>query len=491
MIKEITYEDIAGNELPYLTHNENMFLIRALQFPVIVDKGVNIPPISPSDYDVYIPGETPSGDWTGKLGSAGWLIIAFNSNWFAYQIKENAIVYVADEDKQYRYNGSGYTDVSTTVDHTLVQNKGTNTHTQIDSHIGSTSNPHSVTIDQITPTTTKGDLLVENGSNVIRLPVGSDGYVLSANSLFSSGLLWINADDLSALPSTFEARLTLESGVAVSTTDQLAKTTLYLTKHKGNKIALYNTVLARWLIYTIDEISIAIPSTINTNYDVFLYDDDGALTLVLVAWHDSTAGASQRTLADPAWGGTTLQDGIRVKDGELNKRFIGCVGTGSVSGQTEKSKSKVLIWNYYNRVATDIGAFESTANWTINVTDWRKLNDSTDARVEIIIGLQEDLIELRVEALFKANVASVNYCVGIGENVINANTAYSNGIGTNILALTVNSYLLAQNSMKKIPAGVGRHFYQAIEKTLTTNTAQVFGDASDTRRTGLFGTFYY
>ena len=89
MIKEITYEDIAGNELPYLTHNENMFLIRALQFPVIVDKGVNIPPVSPNNYDVYIPGETPSGDWSGYLGSAGWLMIAFDSNWFAYQIKEN------------------------------------------------------------------------------------------------------------------------------------------------------------------------------------------------------------------------------------------------------------------------------------------------------------------------------------------------------------------------------------------------------------------
>lgn len=36
------------------------------------------------------------------------------------------------------------------IDHTLIQNIGTNTHTQIDSHIASTSNPHNVQATQIT-----------------------------------------------------------------------------------------------------------------------------------------------------------------------------------------------------------------------------------------------------------------------------------------------------------------------------------------------------
>jgi hypothetical protein len=48
-------------------------------------------------------------------------------------------------------------------------------------------------IDDVTPTTTKGDIIVEDGSNAIRLPVGTDGQILSANSAQPGGLQWITS----------------------------------------------------------------------------------------------------------------------------------------------------------------------------------------------------------------------------------------------------------------------------------------------------------
>lgn len=88
----------------------------------------------------------------------------------------------------------------TTKSHTSLSDVGSNTHAQIDTaitnsanHISSTSNPHSVDIDDVTPTTTKGDLIVQNGANAVRLAVGTNDYVLTADSAEATGLKWAAA----------------------------------------------------------------------------------------------------------------------------------------------------------------------------------------------------------------------------------------------------------------------------------------------------------
>ena len=78
----------------------------------------------------------------------------------------------------------------TTRSHTSLSDIGTNSHTQIDTHIAGTSNPHSVNIDHVKPTTTKGDLMVEDGIVVQRLPVGSNGQVLVVDSSEATGVKW-------------------------------------------------------------------------------------------------------------------------------------------------------------------------------------------------------------------------------------------------------------------------------------------------------------
>ena len=83
------------------------------------------------------------------------------------------------------------TDYSTdTTDHRALTNIGSNTHAQVDTHIASTANPHTVDIDDVTPTTTKGDIIVEDGTNAIRVAVGSNDQVLTADSAEASGVKW-------------------------------------------------------------------------------------------------------------------------------------------------------------------------------------------------------------------------------------------------------------------------------------------------------------
>lgn len=103
-------------------------------------------------------------------------------------------------------NVSGKLDVNTELDvtgatitglsHTSLTDIGTNTHPQLDTHVGSTLNPHAVTLEQAAAATgitglSKGDILVYGGSSAfIRLAAGINGEVLKVNSATVSGLEW-------------------------------------------------------------------------------------------------------------------------------------------------------------------------------------------------------------------------------------------------------------------------------------------------------------
>jgi hypothetical protein len=55
---------------------------------------------------------------------------------------------------------------------------------------GTGQSTQTAAFDALSPTTTKGDLIVHNGTANIRIPVGADTYVLTADSTEPSGLIW-------------------------------------------------------------------------------------------------------------------------------------------------------------------------------------------------------------------------------------------------------------------------------------------------------------
>lgn len=74
--------------------------------------------------------------------------------------------------------GSGTGSFSTTLATVAIAKGGTGQTTQ------------TAAMDALSPTTTKGDILVDDGTNVVRVGVGTDGQILTADSAAASGVSW-------------------------------------------------------------------------------------------------------------------------------------------------------------------------------------------------------------------------------------------------------------------------------------------------------------
>lgn len=172
-----------------------------------------------------------------------------------------------------------------------------------------------------------------------------------------------------------QGRLTLETGVAISTTDQTAKTTLYFTPYNGNKIAVYDGSI--WIVSSFTEKSLSLSGyTADKNYDIWIYDNSGTLTLDSTIWTDATTRATA----------LTTQDGIYVKTGDATRRYLGTIRTTATTGQCEDSVTKRFVWNYYNQVNSNIYIKEATSH-TYASTTRRAWNNNTSAQIQIVVGI--------------------------------------------------------------------------------------------------------
>lgn len=259
-----------------------------------------------------------------------------------------------------------------------------------------------------------------------------------------------------------EARLTLEAGVPISTTDQTAKTTLYLTKYKGDQIAVYDGSSAWSTIALGADLSITLAGlTAGLPYDVFVYSNAGTLTLELTAWTNTTTRATA----------LTTQNGIYVKTGATTRRYLGTICI-KATGQCEDSKTSRLVWNYYNRTNRNLLCQDTTGTWNYTTATWRAVNNNTTlgvGRVDMIIGIAEDILEA-FSMGFADNSSPTAGAVGVGLDSTSANSASMWGsgiIGTSTFAVTCQYIAM--------PA-VGYHYLQRLEYSAATGTTRWTGN---------------
>jgi hypothetical protein len=147
-----------------------------------------------------------------------------------------------------------------------------------------------------------------DGSTAVLVPTRARVDAGGEHTTNASSQAWV----YSTLPKIFEARLSVSSSNPIG---RGTTSTIYLHPYKGNALSLYDN--SRWEVHFLSgTVSLALGTmTDNLPYDIFLYNNSGTLTLEKTAW----TNASTRATA------LTTQNGIYVKTGSTNKRYVGTV----------------------------------------------------------------------------------------------------------------------------------------------------------------------
>lgn len=240
-------------------------------------------------------------------------------------------------------------------------------------------------------------------------------------------------------------RLTLTTGVPVTTSDVNAATSIYLCPYKGNKITLYDG--AAWGTIESTEVSLSIAGLTTTlPHDVFAYNNTGTVTLEALPWTNTTTRATA----------LAYQDGVLVKSGAATRRYLGTFFT-SATGETEDSTSKRYLWNYCHQVGRKLsGTFSSDRSTTS--TSYVQIN--SEIQIKYVVGVAEEPIRFYVGGSGYNSSANYGQATAVGIDSTTTATA-----GLEVSSGGVGNIPQAQVVSGEVLPAIGYHYATLLGRT--------------------------
>ncbi len=197
-------------------------------------------------------------------------------------------------------------------------------------------------------------------------------------------------------------RLTLTSGVGVTTADVTGAGTIYWTPFKSNQVSLF--ISSAWTLKSTSEIAFPLTVTSGTVYDLFAFWNGSVVAVEQLAWSTTTTRAV-------ALG---QQDGVWVKSTDPTRRYIGTF-YANATNQTEDSLANRLLYNFYHQQPRKLAVQDSTSSWSYTTAAWRQAQGTApNHQFTCVLGMPWERVEARVSAMESASSAATNMSVAVG-----------------------------------------------------------------------------
>ena len=272
-------------------------------------------------------------------------------------------------------------------------------------------------------------------------------------------------------------RVTLESGVPVSTSDQTAKSTVYWCPDEyGDSFPLWDGSAWVWWTGQPEKSVVLSGLTSGKQYDLVLYANGGTTYLDLMpAWASDTSRASGIERKNGRWVNssavTTVINGFSLS--QYRGLIVGTLRTTGTT-TTEDSDAKRFVVSLYNRASRRAHHAETEASWPYTTAAWRKQNNSSSNRIEWIDPIGDMLIQIFNQAVSNNSTADVTRYIGIGidSETVDTNSASS----TNVTTSGGDAYSAV--AVTKI-VGMGYHYAAALEFSGSIGTTTWYGNSPD------------
>jgi hypothetical protein len=324
-------------------------------------------------------------------------------------------------------------------------------------------------------------IAVSNGANSISVALAPFSSLTSSEPALSSvvpgnsgsGNLAFSVTNLLGLLRIAPGhRLTLTSGIPVTTSDVTGASTLYYTPFYHDMIPLWDG--SEWLMFQSSGLSLSLSSlTTTVPYDIFVYSSSGTPTLTRTAW--STANTRATALA--------YINGRLCTSGNATYLYVGTIYP-TASTTTEDSSLNRYVFNFYNQVQRKMRFLDNTNFWTCTQTGtYRLANGSmSGAVINCVYGWPTQPIRVRYDqyAITSNDVG----LVGIGLNSTSVNSATSfGGVGVSSGSLSTSIVGACSAEYFDYPSSVGLNAFYPLERCIIGNGVDFIGTNPNTGTT--------